>query len=755
MLWMMLILLSHAHAQKKWDGGGNGWSWDDPLNWAPDGVPLATDRVWLDNEFYAGGYSVTLPTGGTSVAIRSIHVTPADAAVTVTLPSGNTAAPGIILSDTGDALVLGRNAVFVNASGAASGITMQLQGSVRIENGGRYVHRTPRGNADIIDRLSRDPGTEKGIFEFDVPGTAGYTVSLTGNTFGSLHFKAGAAGGAKSYSGSGSSTLSIRGDLLIEQGAQLTTTLTADITIGGGLTVSGTLNVHPVTAGTSGRTISFTGKGDLGGHGTLSLNPNFRELLISNTSQLQLLRDIILPFSSQKLVCQGKFNAGPFTISGFGQFHLQDGATLVSGADSGIQATINTGNIITTVRQFSNKASYMYSGTARQVAGDGLPDSVAGFGIDNPSGIDLPHSIFVRDSLWLNHGLVFIAPSVRMQLGNGCKVISPSNNFGTDSGWEESFICGALAMVITDTSRHFFPVGSQDKFRPIWIRQGSEGENSLEVKWKEVIPDTSLRTPSLQYFEGSGYWDILPELATDWYAGVSYYPQDLPPDPALGMVIASHTGSGWIALASQTEGLPGPGWIIIDTSQAMPAGLTIAYALNNALLPIRVLDFQAEQMSDEVKLYWLVADEESGLSFLLEKSTDGRTFKTMTRINSDNRERYFWIDKEPAMGERLLYYRLSLQLYKKDLQSRTVIVRRRSGGIKLFPNPVTDLVQINFPGQSSGTEIAIVHINGTVLRRLFVNSDTCQIRVTDLPPGFYLVRVLNKNGSFTLPFTKY
>jgi len=50
----------------------------------------------------------------------------------------------------------------------------------------------------LIDRIVQTVGTEKGIFEFDVPGTAGYTVSLTGNTFGSLSFRAAAAGASKS-----------------------------------------------------------------------------------------------------------------------------------------------------------------------------------------------------------------------------------------------------------------------------------------------------------------------------------------------------------------------------------------------------------------------------------------------------------------------------------------------------------------------------------------------------------------------------
>lgn len=35
-------------ATKDWDGGGDGESWNDPLNWNPDGVPASGDDVYID-----------------------------------------------------------------------------------------------------------------------------------------------------------------------------------------------------------------------------------------------------------------------------------------------------------------------------------------------------------------------------------------------------------------------------------------------------------------------------------------------------------------------------------------------------------------------------------------------------------------------------------------------------------------------------------------------------------------------------------
>ncbi len=53
-------------ATVSWDGGGDGETWSDPLNWSGDAVPGATDNVVID---VAGVESAILHTGSnTSVA---------------------------------------------------------------------------------------------------------------------------------------------------------------------------------------------------------------------------------------------------------------------------------------------------------------------------------------------------------------------------------------------------------------------------------------------------------------------------------------------------------------------------------------------------------------------------------------------------------------------------------------------------------------------------------------------------------------
>ncbi len=56
------ITWSFSGTGVSWDGGGDGVSWNDAVNWAPDGVPTATDVVFLDHSIIAGAYSVDILT---------------------------------------------------------------------------------------------------------------------------------------------------------------------------------------------------------------------------------------------------------------------------------------------------------------------------------------------------------------------------------------------------------------------------------------------------------------------------------------------------------------------------------------------------------------------------------------------------------------------------------------------------------------------------------------------------------------------
>ena len=255
----MLAITIPAAGQKKWDGQGLDSLWSNARNWYPDGIPLPTDDVIFDNEQVSGAYKIMLPSGLTAVTLHSLSILPRSGnTIVVELPSTNIASSALTITSTGTALRIANAGIFINNSGASSGNPVILNGSFYIENGGRYVHRTQRGNATIVSKLLLEPSTYQGVFEFDVPGNAGYTLSVSGKQFGNLLLSS-ASAGKKSYTGSGTGVLNIFGDLEVGYSSSFTSSLNSNIRIGNNLVVKGRLAINPSLGDTINRALEFTG----------------------------------------------------------------------------------------------------------------------------------------------------------------------------------------------------------------------------------------------------------------------------------------------------------------------------------------------------------------------------------------------------------------------------------------------------------------------------------------------------------------
>lgn len=233
---MVLFFLIHPYfsrGQCTWDGGGGDDQWDNAANWAGDTLPTPSDAVILDNRYVSGSYTVVLPAGTTTVTVQSLFIQPAaGVSIEVVLPAANLAIPAFVAQGAVYGLDVQAGGIFRNASGISSGQSLVIGDSLRIGNGGRYVHQTRASHAGSISQiLSRAPGTETGILEFDVPGTTGYTISVSGRVYGSLVLSATAAGGTRTYASSGSSVFRVRGDFRMNNGVRYNLNLDAGMVI--------------------------------------------------------------------------------------------------------------------------------------------------------------------------------------------------------------------------------------------------------------------------------------------------------------------------------------------------------------------------------------------------------------------------------------------------------------------------------------------------------------------------------------------
>lgn len=209
---------------KFWTGFGGNTDWANPLNWSGLNLPLSSDDVILDNSEMPLSYLVTLP--DSTVIIRTLTVKPSPGQnIEIVLPASNKNANAFTASGPGYGIELNAGAIFRNASGISSGEALQIADSIIIYDGGKYIHQTRASHANNILRiLSTAPGTEQGIFDFDVP-RASYTISISNRIYGTLELHATAYGDTVNYTCTGANPLLVRGSLHIGESVNMSTDL--------------------------------------------------------------------------------------------------------------------------------------------------------------------------------------------------------------------------------------------------------------------------------------------------------------------------------------------------------------------------------------------------------------------------------------------------------------------------------------------------------------------------------------------------
>jgi hypothetical protein len=231
-VFLLLVPLSIT-AQVRWDGEGGDGQWTTALNWVGNQLPAATDDVLLDNSLVAGNYIVYLPGAVATVTVKTITILPAGPnTIQLSLPASSMVAPALTTTGPGYGIVINNGGLLLNSSTVPGGDAIVVNDSIRINNGGQYTHNTRSAHAALVTVLSKQPGTEKGIFKFDPPG-GGYTFATTNRTYGTLMLSAAASGGNLVYASSAANPFTVNGDFIIEPGVTVNLDITAATIIKG------------------------------------------------------------------------------------------------------------------------------------------------------------------------------------------------------------------------------------------------------------------------------------------------------------------------------------------------------------------------------------------------------------------------------------------------------------------------------------------------------------------------------------------
>lgn len=166
-------------------------------------------------------------------------------------------------------------------------------------------------------------------------------------------------------------------------------------------------------------------------------------------------------------------------------------------------------------------------------------------------------------------------------------------------------------------------------------------------------------------------------------------------------------------------------------------------------LPVKLASFTAVYNKSNVTLSWNTLQEESFSHFVVERSTDGKTYTGIATVFASSGKNYSYKDNGVTSATGVQYYRIRMVDKTKDGAFSPVrIVRLKEDAkptaLATYPNPVVNQVRVTLPNAWQGKQISVDVYTSNGVKMKSVNfssaSQTETIDMTTLSKGVYLIK---------------
>lgn len=177
------------------------------------------------------------------------------------------------------------------------------------------------------------------------------------------------------------------------------------------------------------------------------------------------------------------------------------------------------------------------------------------------------------------------------------------------------------------------------------------------------------------------------------------------------------------------------------------------YNVNYYFLPVSLLNFTANNLSNNALLTFQTASEINNSGFLIQRSFNGYQFDSIGFVkgngNSNQLSNYRYFDYQPTKGlDGVVYYRLKQVDYdgRSELSEiKAVYFMGQNSIFKIYPNPVTDILTIESTTSETFT-LQLYNLSGQLqLSKTFSEKD--QIDLSNISQGVYYIRIWNEYSS--------
>ncbi len=192
-----------------------------------------------------------------------------------------------------------------------------------------------------------------------------------------------------------------------------------------------------------------------------------------------------------------------------------------------------------------------------------------------------------------------------------------------------------------------------------------------------------------------------------------------------------------------------PSWSM-QVATATP-GLKQACAIFPTVVPVRLLAFDYSIEDKKVNLFWKTESEQNSSHFIVEKSTDGRNYLAIGRVNAagtgTSSKSYSLQDNSPGYINQ---YRLKqVDVDGRFEYSKVLFVKVDVANlISIVENPVQNILKVRIHSENNLVKrILLYDFNGRVIKAFKANAGLQSFDVAELASGKYLLQLLDADGT--------
>ncbi len=783
---LFLCNAQKASAQQTWTGNDNTNDWSDPANWT-SGVPTSNDDVTIPG--FLSFYPVlSAPAFAKSISMASAtSLTTNNYNLTITNSisgTGTMTSNGSIIKVGGDFAVTaftGNSSTDTIRGNLNVGTSFTGSSSKLFVGGNCSTGTTFIGNSAIVKIVGDfNVGTSftggnstdsiGGDFIMGTSFTGGSSnVQILGNFYLGTTF----TGSLSTVTFSGASAQSIGGD---DPPIGFNNLVISNVTAG----VSTSIDIIPATTKVDTLANFIPGSAYTVG-GILSDSGTIQVTAVGNTDDLaiQYFGTLLLTKGKVDFVGVSSQEMGTHTV-GYLEINNSSGVTLTGDIDvlknlTGSGTLIGGTNTATiggdmTVSGFTcNTSTVIFNGAIPQVTGTGSGQTFYNLTMDNTNGglsITGHGSSTVSNLLTLTSGIITSDASDPLIFSSTATAVSGgSNNSYINGPAENNGLSGS-------NPSFTFPVGSGGKYAPAMVSGiGSTADFTAQYFKGAHTASTSGITGTSPTPSVAEYWTVI-ENSGGTVANLTLNWEDAGFSGILSGQVGSvsiyndHGGSTWVDLSGTptgTGGAGGTGSVIASSVAAsdFASGGYFTFGDNSGAnpLPVTLISFNVNYEGNQVEMKWTTASETNNDYFSIERSINGQTWQTIGQVpghgNSMIMENYAYIDGlEGIIATGNIYYRLKQVDFNGVLtysQIRAVDFIGISAAIATYPNPATNLLNVNWISKDNGP--AILNLTDMTGKTIYTENVTGigmmnkQIDMTNYPKGAYTLWIVTGRGA--------